>query len=85
MKILIKMTSIPRREKKLLLKKSEIARIIGLTKRDGYTIIPSKCYTNKKGYIKLELALVTAKKKYDKRQYIKEKDERRESKMKFAE
>ena len=75
----------PRREKKLLLKKSEIARIIGLTKRDGYTIIPSKCYTNKRGYIKLELALVTAKKKYDKRQYIKEKDERRESKMKFAE
>ena len=75
----------PKRPKKLLLNKAEIARIVGLTKRDGYAIIPSKCYTNKRGYIKLEIALVTAKKKYDKRQYIKEKDERRESRMKFAE
>lgn len=73
----------PRREKKLLLKKSEIARIIGLTKRDGYTIVVSKCYTNNKNYIKLELALVTGKKKYDKRRYIKEKDERRENMRKF--
>ncbi len=72
-----------RRAKKLLLKKNEVARIIGLIKRDGYTIIVSKCYTNKKGYIKLELALVTGKKKYDKRQYIKEKDERRENTRKF--
>lgn len=74
----------PKRERKLLLHKNEIARIIGFTKRDGYTIIVSKCYSNQRGFIKLELALVTAKKKYDKRQYLKEKDERRESRIKFA-
>jgi len=73
----------PKRPKKLLLKKSEAHRIIGLIKRDGYTIIVSKLYTNKKGFFKLELALVTAKKKYDKRQYIREKDERREMRKKF--
>lgn len=73
----------PKRPRRLLLNKNEIARIIGLTKRDGYAIIPSKLYSNKRGYIKLEIALVTAKKKYDKRQYIKEKDERRENRIKF--
>lgn len=73
----------PRRPKRLLLKKTEIARIIGLIKRDGYTIVVSKCYSGRGGYIKLELALVTAKKKYDKRKYIKEKDIRREERTKF--
>ena len=73
----------PTRERRLLLKHNEISRIIGMIKRDGYTIIVSKLYTNKRGYIKLELVLVTSKKKYDKRQYIKEKDERREMRMKF--
>ena len=73
----------PRREKKLLLKHSEIIRIIGLMKQKGFTIVVSKCYTNKRGYIKLELALVTGKKKYDKRQYIRQKDERREERKKF--
>ena len=73
----------PRRPKRLLLKKTEIARIIGLIKQDGYAVVVSKCYTNKRGYIKLEIALVTGKKKYDKRQYIKEKDQRREERRKF--
>ena len=74
----------PRRIKKLLLKKSEISRISGLLKRNGYTIVVSKLYTNKRGFIKLELALVTSKKKYDKRRYLKEKDARREEKIKFC-
>ena len=73
----------PRRPKKLLLKRNEIYRIIGLTKQNGYTIAISKCYTNKRGFIKLELALVTGKKQYDKRRYIKEKDKRREERTKF--
>ncbi len=73
----------PKRIKKLLLKRSEIARISGSIKRNGYTIVVSKLYTNKRGFIKLELALVTGKKKYDKRQYIKEKDARREERKKF--
>ena len=74
----------PRRIKRLLLKKNEISRIIGLIKRNGYAIIVSKLYTNKRGFFKMELALVTGKKKYDKRQYIKEKDERREMRTKFV-
>ncbi|MBQ7552002.1 MAG: SsrA-binding protein SmpB [Rickettsiales bacterium] len=74
----------PRRPKKLLLHKNEIARITGSMKRDGYTLVIIKCYNGRGGYIKLELALVTAKKKYDKRQYIKEKDARREERKKFA-
>jgi len=73
----------PRRPKRLLLKRSEINRMIGLIQRDRYMITVSKLYTNRRGFFKLELALVTGKKKYDKRRYIKEKDERREMMIKF--
>ena len=73
----------PRRPKRLLLKRSEINRMIGLIQRDRYMITVSKLYTNSRGFFKLELALVTGKKKYDKRRYIKEKDERREMMIKF--
>lgn len=73
----------PKRAKQLLLKRAEIARITGLIKRDGYTLMVSKLYTNKRGFFKLELALVTSKKKYDKRQYLREKDEKREMRIKF--
>lgn len=75
----------PKRPKKLLLKRTEIARITGMIKRDGYTVMASKLYDNKRGFLKIELSLVTGKKKYDKRQYIREKDERREMRMKFKE
>ena len=73
----------PKRPRKLLLKKPEISRLIGLVNREGFSMIISKCYTTRKGFIKLEIALATAKKKYDKRQYIKEKDARREARTKF--
>lgn len=75
----------PKRPRKLLLKHTEISRITGMIKRDGYAIIVSKLYNNKRGFLKIELALVTGKKKYDKRQYIREKDERREMRTKFKE
>ena len=73
----------PCRPRRLLLKKTEVIRMSTTIKRDGYTVVVSKCYTNKRGYIKLELALVSGKKQYDKREYIKKKDERREGKRKF--
>ena len=73
----------PKRPRKLLVKRSEYSRILGSMKRDGYTIVVAKLYTNRRGFIKMEIALVTSKKKYDKRKYIKEKDERREERMKF--
>ena len=75
----------PKRPRKLLLKHTEISRITGMIKRDGYAIVVSKLYDNKRGFLKIELALVTGKKKYDKRQYIREKDERREMRTKFKE
>ena len=73
----------PKRPRKLLVKHTEIDRIIGLIKREGYTIVISKLYSSHRGYLKVELALVTSKKKYDKRRYIKEKDQRKEAMKKF--
>ena len=73
----------PKRPRKLLVKHAEISRIIGLIKREGYTIVISKLYSSHRGYLKVELALVTSKKKYDKRRYIKEKDQRKEAMKKF--
>ena len=75
----------PFRAKKLLLKRSEINRIVGILKRGGYSIAISKLYSNKRGFLKLELAIVTGKKKYDKRQCIRKKDEQREAARKFKE
>ena len=72
-----------KRPRKLLVKHAEIDRIIGLIKREGYTIVISKLYSSHRGYLKVELALVTSKKKYDKRRYIKEKDQRKEAMKKF--
>jgi|LauGreDrversion4_2_1035121.scaffolds.fasta_scaffold1393333_1 SsrA-binding protein len=71
------------RKKKLLLHKKEIKKLSGLVKRNGYTIILTKCYDNKNAIIKVEVALVKGKKEYDKREYIKERDARKESSIKF--
>ena len=46
-------------------------------KQEGYTIIPTKLYFNDKGKVKLEIALAKGKKNYDKRESIKEKDQKR--------
>lgn len=66
----------PDRSRKLLLKKSEISRIIGLSKQKNLTMIPLSVYT-KKGRIKVEFAIAHSKKKHDKRQSIKEKEDKR--------
>lgn len=63
----------PKRDRKLLLNKSEISHLIGKTKQTGLTLIPVKIYT-KRGLIKLEFALAKGKKKYDKREDIKRKE-----------
>lgn len=62
------------RIKKLLLKRKEINKLIGTIKKAGVTIVPTKVYFNKKNFIKLEIAIVTGKKKYDKRESIKKRD-----------
>ena len=67
----------PRRDRKLLLNKSEIRKLIGKTKEKGLTLIPLRLYF-KNGKVKVELALAKGKKVYDKRRDIAKKDFQRE-------
>ena len=63
----------PMDERKLLLNKREINKLIGKMQRDGFTIVPTKMYF-KKGKAKIEIAVAKGKKQYDKRQAIKRRD-----------
>ena len=63
----------PMDDRKLLLKKREISKLIGKMQRDGFTIVPTKMYF-KKGKAKLELAIAKGKRKFDKRASIKNRD-----------
>ncbi len=63
----------PMDQRKLLLKKREINKIIGKIQREGFTIVPTKMYF-KKGKAKIELAIAKGKKQYDKRQTKKNRD-----------
>lgn len=67
----------PLRPRRLLLHRAEIRRLIGKVKEKGYTLVPLKLYFSR-GRVKLELALATGKKSYDKRQSLAEKDAKRE-------
>jgi len=67
----------PKSQRKLLLHKNEIKRLIGLTSQKGFTIIAKKLF-EKNGYIKIELALAKGKKDYDKRKKIIEKQQLKE-------
>ncbi len=67
----------PTRARKLLLKKNEIARLIGLKSTQGLTIIPLKVYT-KNHLIKLEIGVGRGRKKFDKRAVIKKREIDRE-------
>ena len=64
----------PKRERKLLLHKREIERLIGKIKERGLTLVPTKIYFSGKGKLKIELALGKGKKAYDKREDIKKRD-----------
>lgn len=68
----------PRRPRKLLLKKREIAKLIGAIQRAGYTLVPLKLYFNARGRAKLLLGLAKGKKTYDKREDIKRRDWQRQ-------
>ena len=63
----------PKRNRKLLLNKREINKLIGRINREGYTLIPTKLYF-KKGRAKVEIAVAKGKKQYDKRQVKKKRD-----------
>ena len=63
----------PNEERKLLLNKREINKLIGKMQRDGFTIVPTKMYF-KKGKAKIELAVAKGKKQFDKRAVKKNRD-----------
>ncbi|MCP2604733.1 SsrA-binding protein SmpB [Candidatus Aminicenantes bacterium AH-873-B07] len=68
----------PKRPRKLLLHKQEIKKLMGRVKEKGLTLIPMKMYFNKRGLVKIELALAKGKKTYQKREALRERDRRRE-------
>ena len=67
-----------RRDRRLLLRKQELKKLLKKVKEKGNTIIPYRLYINDRGFAKLEVALATGKKSHDKRNSIKEKDQKRD-------
>ena len=63
-----------KRRRKLLVKKKDINSLQGKVEREGFTIIPTKLYFNKKGFAKIEIGVAKGKKLYDKREDKKQKD-----------
>ena len=67
-----------KRERKLLLTKKELRKLVAETKNPGFTIVPTRLFINEKGLAKLVIALAKGKHQYDKRQSIKENEDKRE-------
>ncbi len=72
----------PLRNKKLLMHKKEILKIDFMQKKDGMTIVPIKAYW-KSGKIKMQIGIARGKKLYDKRQDLKEKDQKKQIKYMY--
>lgn len=66
-----------RRERKLLLNKKELRNLQEECKSPGFTIVPTRMFINDKGLCKVVVALARGKKEYDKRQSIKEREDKR--------
>ena len=64
----------PLRERKLLLHKQEIRKLIGYTTQKGVTLVPLQVYLNDRGLVKMEIAVARGKKLYDKREDMAKKD-----------
>ena len=71
---------IPVHDRKLLLKKREIAKIESRMKEKGFTLIPLRVWFNERGFAKIQIGLARGKKLHDKRESIKQKDSDREIK-----
>ena len=67
----------PKRQRKLLLKRRELKRLDKKVKEKGLTIVPVKLFMNDRGLVKLEIALARGKNTYDKRDSLKQKDNKR--------
>lgn len=70
----------PKRDRKLLLHKKQIIKLKEQLEQKGLTIVPTKLYLNDIGIFKLEIGLGKGRKTFDKRQYIKDRDFKRELK-----
>jgi SsrA-binding protein len=68
----------PKASRKLLLNKRELKKLEKEVKNVGLTIVPLKLFINEKGYAKLEIALAKGKKLYDKRETMKDRDNKRQ-------
>ena len=68
----------PKRDRKLLLNKQELHKMLGKVKEKGNAVIPIRLFINESGKAKLEIALAKGKKIYDKRESIKENDQKRD-------
>lgn len=72
------------RERKLLLKRSEIKKLEGKIEEKGLTLVPLRLFINDRGFAKMEIAIARGKKLHDKRNSIKEREAKRElNRMKF--
>lgn len=67
-----------RRDRKLLLNKKELHKLLRLTRETGFTIIPTRMFINERGLAKVVIAVAKGKKEYDKRQSLKEKEDKRD-------
>jgi len=67
---------LPERDKKLLLKKIEIAKIEKILKNEGLTLIPIKLFINNRGLAKIEISVAKGRKLHDKRQYLRDKSDK---------
>jgi len=68
----------PKRDRKLLLKKRELKKLLTKVKEKGLTIVPVQLFVNERGLAKLEIALAKGKHTYDKRESLKQNDSKRE-------
>ncbi len=68
----------PKRERKLLLNKKELKKLRREVDKNGMTIVPLRMFITEKGWAKLEIGLARGRKRYDKRQLLKERDIKRQ-------
>jgi len=68
----------PLRKRKLLLHKTQIKKIRTKLEQRGFTLVPTKIYFNSRGMVKVELALATGKRQYDKRQKLQEQQQKKD-------
>ncbi|HEX5624532.1 MAG TPA: SsrA-binding protein SmpB [Saprospiraceae bacterium] len=73
----------PKRGRKLLLNRSEIRKIEKKISEKGFTLIPYRLFVSERGFIKLDIVVASGKKAFDKRESIKERDEKRNLQREF--